>query len=289
MPIRFLCSSCGQRLSVGTQKGGQTVACPKCSASITVPAVPEAQPVLADAAPEPPPLADPPGGDPEARFDLVGDVEMVYEPPAASPARPHRRASDSDPNTDFDRIALPRYVIFAQGVLLAMVGIVCFLLGMAVGGAVSESGGPVEPAPVAVSGTVAVAAGANRTPDRAAAVIFLPYNAEPEEKRSLQGIRPGDDPAKGVKVRDYVRTLGGGVALCDERGQYSLQLPEPGRYYVLAISANAAPSRGKPLDLQEVAQIGKYFDLSSDPLADFRYQWRMENLRGSRRVNVDFD
>jgi hypothetical protein len=291
MPIRFLCTHCGQRLSVGTQKAGQTATCPKCKASITVPTLPDEQPILAGAAPEAPPLADPPVPRPaDASFDMGGDVEIVVEPPVPMPGRAPRTSAD-DTSIDYDRIALPRYVIFAQGILLALVGLICFLLGMAVGGAVSESGGgrAETPTPVAITGTVAVAAGANRTPDRAATVVFLPLDAEPEEKTSLEGIRPGDDPAKGVKVRDYIRAIGGSVAFCDDRGQFSLQLAERGRYHLLVISANAPPNRGKPLDLQEVAQIGKYFDLSTDPLADFRYQWRTESVRGSRRINVDFD
>ena len=33
----------------------------------------------------------------------------------------------------------------------------------------------------------------------------------------------------------------------------------------------------------------EFLDLSADPLEQFRYQWRLENLRGSQKVNVNFD
>jgi hypothetical protein len=301
MPIRFVCSHCGQRLSVGSHKAGKTAACPKCRSSITVP-IPDAEPAPAEPevpemVPEPPPLeisaALPDFAHDEAppSFDFGRDVEVVYETKAAAPPRTARKRSDDEAALDLDRVSLPRYVLFVQGGLLAVVGIVCFLLGMAVGGAVTESGGSTnkQPVPISVTGTVAIAGEAGRTPDAGSLVIFFPYGAKPDEKGSLVGVRPGDDPAKGVKFRDYLRVLGGGMSYCDQRGQYSVQLPDRGRYYLLAISSQSQPSRAKPMPLQEIAQIGQFVSLSDDPLDEFRYQWRLETLRGSQRVNVDFD
>lgn len=301
MPIRFACSHCGQRLSVGSHKAGKTAACPKCKSSITVPIPsvepPPAEPESPEIVPEPPPVeiaaALPDfAGDEAPSFDFGRDreIEVVYETKSAPPRTARKRADDDAP-VDLDRVSLPRYVLFVQGGLLAVVGIVCFLLGMAVGGAVTESSGQgkKEGVPIAVSGMVAFAGEGGRKPDAGAVVIFFPHGTKPDEKGSLVGVRPGDDPAQGVKFRDYLRVLGGGMAYCDQRGQYSVQLPDRGRYFLLSISSNSQPSRAKPMPPQEIAQIGQFVSLADDPLEEFRYQWRLETLRGSQRVNVDFD
>lgn len=301
MPIRFACTHCGQRLSVGSHKAGKTAACPKCKSSITVPvpepAPPPAEPETPEIVPEPPPLEIPAalpgfvGDDPQPSFDFDRDIEVVYETrSAAAPARPARRRVEEDGSNDRDRVSLPRYVIFVQGGLLAVVGIVCFLLGIAVGGAVSESGGKSpDKIPIAVSGTVTITSKGSRTPDAGAVVIFFPHGTRPYEKGTLIGVRPDDDSSQGVKFRDYLRILGGGLTTCDALGKYTVQLPDRGRYYLLAISSNASPPPGKIMPPQEVAQLGQYVHLADDPLEEFRYQWRLETVRGSQQVNVAFD
>ena len=288
MLIRFACASCGQRLKVESRKAGKTSTCPKCKASIVVPAAVKAEtPEAAPAEPEPPPTDEAGAANDAPLFDFDQGIEVVYETPSISPVRSPRKRSDED--ADLDHIGIPRYVIFLQGILLAVVGIVCFLLGMAVGGAVSERNGPVGNVPITVTGAVAIAAEGNRSPDGNSVVVFIPFDATPEEKGSLVGIRPGDDPAEGTKVRDYVQSLGGDVGKCDEHGQFSVQLPDRGRYFMLAISSNSKPSPNAPINPQHIAQLGKFFDLSKDPLDNFRYQWRIEGLRGSQRANVNFD
>jgi hypothetical protein len=302
MPIRFACSHCGQRLSVGSHKAGKLAACPKCKSTITVPLStvepPTAEPELPEIVPEPPPLeiatALPELDRNEAppSFDFDRDIEVVYETRSAAPSRSARKKrTDDEGPLDLDRVSLPRYVLFVQGGLLVVVGIVCFLLGMAVGGAVTESGGQAnqQSVPISITGTVAIASEGGRTPDAGALVIFFPYGVKPDEKGNLVGVRPGDDPAKGVKLRNYLRVLGGGLAYCDQRGQYSVQLPDRGRYYLLSISSQSQPSRAKPMPPQEIAEIGQFVSLSDDPLDKFRYQWRLETLRGSQRLNVEFD
>lgn len=307
MPIRFHCSHCGQRLSVGSHKAGKTAACPKCKESVTIPA-PAAEPAAAEPEtpeiiPEPPPVeigaalpefsSDTTTSDePAPSFDFTRrDVEVVYESAPSRPRRAPTKRSVDEGDVDYDRVSLPRYVLFVQGGLLAVVGIICFLLGMAVGGAVTERGGQAnnQSVPINVTGTVAMAGEGGRKPDAGALVIFFPYDGKPDEKESLVGVRPGDDPAKGTKFRDYLRVLGGGMDYCDQRGQFSVQLPDRGRYYVLAISSNVQPSRAKAMTPDQVAQVGRYVTLSDDPLEEFRYQWRLESLRGSQKVNVNFD
>jgi hypothetical protein len=120
-------------------------------------------------------------------------------------------------------------------------------------------------------------------------VVFLPFDAQPDERGSLIGLRPGDDPTQGEMGRNFVQLLGGRVGRCDQRGQYSVQLPDRGRYFLLVISASAPPRPRIELAPQEVAQLARFFDLRDDPLEDSRVQWRVEPIRDSRKINVNFD
>src|SRR5436190_20876721 len=135
MPIRFVCSHCGQRLSVGSHKAGKTAACPKCQESITVPLPahepPQAEPESPEIVAEPP-LPHLAGDEASPSFNFGHDVEFVYETKRAGP--PRKREADDGP-VDLDRVSLPRYVLFVQGGLLAAAGIVWFLLGVAGAGA----------------------------------------------------------------------------------------------------------------------------------------------------------
>ncbi len=311
MPIRFACTHCGQRLKVESRKAGSSSTCPKCKAKITIPekSVPEEELPLQEAEataetseatlsdsdsspPAAPPALDSNWENPAAEeerplFNFEPGIELVYESTAPLSPRTSRKRRDED--ADLERIGIPRYVIFVQGGLLFVVAVVCFLLGMAVGGAVSERRGPVVEQPLTLSGTVALAAKGNRSADGGSVVIVLPFDAEPEGKSSLVGIRPGDDPAASGKIRDFVQSLGGAVAKCDGRGDFSLQLHKRGRYFLLALSANSPANANAPVNPQHIAQMGKFFKLSEDPLDTLRYQWRIENVRGSQRANVTFD
>jgi hypothetical protein len=292
MPIRFACPTCGQRLSVGSHKAGKSAVCPKCKANVAIPQESSAEAASEEHSPSPPidapPVVSPPLAEERPLFDFDRGVEVVYETTTAVAPSPPILRSDSEA-LDFDRIALPRYVVFMQGILLAVVGMVCFMLGMAVGGAVSESGGKQTPTPVTVSGTASTLLNGRRSPDAGAVVIFLPFDAKPDEKASLIGLRPGDDPTQGERGRNFVRLLGGDVARCDQRGHYSVTLPERGRYFQLILSSAAKTPGGKELAPQQIAQIARFFDITEDPLSEFRVQWRTEALRASRNINVEFD
>src|SRR6188768_2210882 len=125
MPIRFACSHCGQRLSVGSHKAGKSAACPKCKSSITVPIPlaepPPAEPESPEIIPEPPPVEIAASlrdlaRDEAPTFDFGHDreIEVVYET-KSTPPRTTRKRSDDDAPVDLDRVSLPRYVLFVQG------------------------------------------------------------------------------------------------------------------------------------------------------------------------------
>ena len=98
-------------------------------------------------------------------------------------------------HANLECIALPRYVIFTQGFLLAFVGIGCFLLGLAVGGAITQGDSTAQPqtnSAAHLSGVVSLLKQGKRSGDAGAVVVLLPLSAAPESKGSLTGLRPGD-------------------------------------------------------------------------------------------------
>lgn len=298
MPIKFVCSSCGQRLKVASHKAGQTSVCPKCQNAITIPSV-DSEPSPEPEASSPPrqssvdlpyDVAPPPVAGDTFRFDFDDRIEVVVED-SASRKYALSRQRDEPGTIDLDQIALPRYVIFTQGAMLAVIGITCFLLGMAVGGAVTQfdSGNVPVAQPVMLTGTVSVVSEGERLPDAGAVLIFLPEATVPDDKITLNGLRPGDDPVQGNQPREVIKTWGGSVVRCDKRGQYQTQVPDRGKYFVLAISGTATGRGKKTPGPQEIAQMGRFFDSREDSLEDRRIQWRSETLRGNRKLNVDFD
>lgn len=281
MPIRFACLSCGQRLSANPARAGQTVACPKCQAPTIIP---RDAPFVEDRArvmkgPLPTlSLTDEPATEPTAKRDtMVGGTTSVGE-------------VNEEAFIDIERVAIPRYVVFVQGFLLAFVAISCFLLGLAVGrNATGPIAARVVKTPVKVKGTVSLKNAAGRLADVGSVVVFLPLEATPEKAESLMGLRPGDTKGREWLAREeFVRNLGGTIATCDDRGRFEATLPEQGKYFLLAISATAKPSPNL-LSQRELGQISRFFDWSDDPLAGHRFQWRTEQVRSDTQISVDFD
>jgi DNA-directed RNA polymerase subunit RPC12/RpoP len=135
MPVRFLCPACHQLLSISTRKIGSEVDCPKCRSTILVPdpqqsarrevADPFEQGGLEQAlaaissgpTSAPRPSAAPPRNSPSA-------AELLQRPAAAQ-----RRPSDDS------LIVISRRTLYLQALLLAIVAVVAFLSGYAIGSA----------------------------------------------------------------------------------------------------------------------------------------------------------
>lgn len=164
MSIRFSCTTCGQRLSVGTHRAGQKSICPKCKTTLLIPQS------SGEAATQ---VATKPVKPPMAMLSLTEEpvAEQTQLPELISP-------QGNGEHHEHELIAVPRYVIFTQGFLLVCVGIVCFLIGLAVGNA-------VMPAPpmhassenIAITGTVALLDKGKRSGDVGAVVTLIPFDA----------------------------------------------------------------------------------------------------------------
>lgn len=282
MPIKFPCESCGQVLSVGSRKAGRRAKCPKCSAPLMVPGAEEAADLMAERRHQREAAAE---DDPFAQFAVYDDeMEVVYETDDEPP----------QPSGPVDRnlVAVPRIALYTQGVMLGLVALVCFALGVIVGGGFASNDGTARaaPRPCVIEGTVTYVGSTNREiPDAGALVLALPKDEKPEERASSEGLRPQDAPPleehPGLKM---VRAIHGAYARTDGEGRYRLRLPDVGEYYVLFVSHGAERSAADTFDHDHLAQIGNYFVPAHELLGDKKYEWKLHLVRADEQLNVVF-
>lgn len=281
MPIRFPCPHCRQKLSISSRKAGTSAVCPRCQKEIIVPAT------TAGAAT---PAANPPADDPHeehddnpySQFAVFDEEELVYESPAV-------RSDQGSSGLD-DRIAVPRYVLLVQGVLLGVVALVAFALGLLVGGGFFAQPVAVAGQPCKVQGTVSYALRGATLPDAGAVIMFLPQTKDPGRRLAADGLRP-DDPLGQAPLAgaEELRNMGGAYARADEQGRFEVQLADPGTYFVLFLSGNARRQAGQDVQTQDLVKISRFVDGASDLLADSRYQFSTETVRGDRELSAVFD
>jgi hypothetical protein len=228
-----------------------------------------------------------PVADPFAEFLVYdGETELVYatedeDESASSPWAP----------VDANKLAVPRSVLYMQGILIGTVALMGFTLGILVGAGTSgrRDNGDDQPQPCLISGVIGVQNETGEThPDVGAVAIVVPRDQHPEQKAELFGLRPQDprpnDDHAGLQV---IRSLGGDYARADADGRYQLKVPDAGDYFLLVISAGSernAEDQPKAV----LAQIGRFFQLSADLFGGRAYQWQEETVRRDRQLNVVF-
>ncbi|MBP89950.1 MAG: hypothetical protein CMJ64_25120 [Planctomycetaceae bacterium] len=284
MPIRFACKHCGQRLSVSSRKAGARAKCPKCKERVTIP---ESDSESVEEPPEIGDEQDDAAGSPYSEFVVYDDeVEWVYE-------------SDDSPSstpavgvTDLNRVAVPRSVLYAQGILLAVVAVASFVLGVLIGSSGKTEVADLPAQPCVVTGLVQYAGGSGQNrPDNGAIVLVVPTEERPsrESKAEVAGLRPGDpvpqDDSDNLRI---IRSIGGAYTRVDADGQFHVQLPDTGRYFVLVVSGNAYRNAGQDPNRGDIAQLGRYVQPPMDLLGQSKYEWRELTIRNDEAVNVVF-
>ena len=181
MPIRFSCPHCTQKLSVSTRKAGKTANCPRCKKELTVPAP---EPSAGDGVGE---TATAEEGenedDPYGQFVVYDETELVYDDAAPLP---HPGGTPSA----HDRVAVPRYVLYTQGLLLGAVALTCFIFGVLTGGTFFSAPSKSAKGPCKITGTVRYASGNQRLPDEGAVIIVLPDTKDAGHRASSAGVPP---------------------------------------------------------------------------------------------------
>ena len=195
--------------------------------------------------------------------------------------------------TDLDRVAVPRRVLYAQGILLAVVAVASFVLGMLVtGGGGTKVAVDAAPVPCVLSGAVVYATGGGRNlPDEGSVVIVLPTEQRPAPtgKAPVEGLRPGDPIPRGDSDNlRIIQSIGGAYARTDNEGRYQLTLPDAGRYFVLIVSKNKYRAAGEELDKADIAQLGRYVQPPTELLGESKYAWREVTIRANQSLDLTF-
>ncbi|MEX2173932.1 MAG: hypothetical protein WD872_06185 [Pirellulaceae bacterium] len=303
MPIRFACPHCRQKLSISTRKAGQTADCPRCKAALTIPQPAEPEPVSAGGAsalaiessaisftglPSAEEDSSPPPADESRAWPAIADadqLELVYDAtdenppdvPAAEPA---------------DMIAVPRYVLYLQGGLLAVVALASFAIGLLAGSAFSGgNSAPREPQACLLEGTIHVVSGDRDLPDSGAVVAVIPdRQTRPAERAPAIGLRPEDStPVAANRGVAILRELGGGYARTDERGHFQIRVPDRGQYLVLVISQARQLKSLDEISTADLLKLSPFFDNAADLLGRQQYRLTSETVRGDRQLEVVFD
>lgn len=311
MPIRFNCKHCGQKLSVGSQRAGTKANCPRCKEIVRVPGevVKPGKASLAasmlvmsgeGAAVETAPPSDEPTGPPIASEHYPTDhvaenAADGYDAPLETSelvfdTAPSIVTGAESPNivqqTDYNLVSFPRYVLYAQAALLAVVAIICFTLGALMGRAFLRAPDGVAVGPCSVSGIVKVTDGLTVKADEGAVVFILPQDVRNiTERAPVAGFRPRDSAPEGThRGLAILREMGAGQARTDKEGKYKITVPKPGKYYVLVISR----SKTGAMDVGK-QQIARFFENANDLLGTQKYFFSAETLADGQKYDVSFE
>lgn len=303
MSIRFRCDKCGQKLRVSDDKAGLQAKCPKCKSALIVPAQTSPAENLEPDRNEPAPPANEAATRPvtvqvqPAPMIRVDDTDSLMLPEIVIRDDSEDWVREPSPNPvrdetliDYDKVAVPRRVLYLQGGLLGVVALVSFVLGMLMsGGTATRQTAGIVAQPCVLSGQITY--GDESRPDGGSVVIALPVDRRPttDARVAIEGLRPGDPiPADDNISLRTIRSLGGDFVLANDEGHYQMRLPEQGRYHVLFISRRTARSGSDQLEVTDVAQIGRYFANVLDLIDDRNYEWRTLTLRADTTLDATF-
>ncbi len=283
MPIRFSCPHCTQKLSVSTRKAGKSANCPRCKKELTVPAP---EPAAAQGGGEAATAIAEEGeneDDPYSQFVVYDETELVYDDAASA------RHPGGTPSVH-DRVSVPRYVLYTQGLLLGAVALTCFIFGVLTGGTFFSAPATAGKGPCTITGTVRYASGNQRLPDEGAVIIVLPDTKDAGQRASATGMRP-DEPVPETPVVgvQQIRDMGGAYTRAGPQGDFSVNLAAGGKYYVLVLSNHARRTGNEEVKVTDVRTLGRFVDGAIDLLADSKYRLTSETVRGDRTFTAQFD
>jgi hypothetical protein len=314
MSLRFACPNCHQKLSVSLDKAGRKTTCPKCKHPMVVPQAPPHGSASAIHAPAkaqelvgpPPASVTGPADAPSA----IGPAELpaaISSEPAPIPSFDQFEVYDDDTEIIYDtdqpanlpggapnlgdRISLPRWTIYVQGGLLALLSFFCFLIGLIAGGLGSGSGGGGSTGPKMADlyGHVTYELAQRQTGDDGALIIALPQKSVPDEKAPTVDLFPPNAVAppthRGIEI---IRILGGGVQRADATGNFKLSLPK-GDYFVLVVSNIQDRPPSQTIPTGHVAEMGRFLEQPKDLIGKRKYRWEKVTLKTNQRFDVSFD
>lgn len=285
MPFRFPCEHCGQTLKVSTKKIGKSEACPACKRVLIVPSLAEAAARFKSRKQ----AAVGAEGESESSGGLSefvvydDDTELVYE--TDDPPMLERAPVAAAATVDLTKVSVPRTMLYLQGGLLALVALAAFGLGIVVGSGMTSTPVVVDKErSFALTGKLQYRGARGESPDEGAVVVVVPVDARPEREKKLPTAEflpgpsapPADSP--GLKI---LREIGGDYTRADATGNFRVQLPRLGNYYVLFISRASPPVKevDRQKQFEDLAQMGIYFDRDVPQIGErHNYRWSTEKF-----------
>ncbi len=281
MPIRFACPECAQLLGVSARKAGAQVKCPKCSASVTVPAARE--PETSEAMR---PFEQP-------------DVEHAISSLIVFDRSGDRSASNRNRNDDAKRrdtkdlatLLVSRRVVYFQAGLLGAVALLFFLAGWWIGASVNAPADslPATEGPATLEAHLQYHSSAGDIrPEAGAVVLVLPVARRPSTKLPGTEMVP-ESPAPNAASPAIIQlgAFGGAYGRADASGKVApLVLAHSGPHHVLLLSKHTRRS-GEPQP-QDLATLGSYLEGAADLLGDRQYRLTTEELSGKVEIEYKF-
>ena len=287
--VRFACEQCDQLLSIGTSRIGRTIKCPKCETPNEVPDEETAAAQLAQRQ-ERKEARRQQSDEDLSQFEVFDDeTEFIVE-----------QESDGgyyyDRQVDQSKVAVPRSILYVQGGLLGFVSLAAFAFGWFVGASTTSptTANVDDNTPRVIRGTLTFKDDTNRDqPDAGSVVIMLPQDSRPAagEKVDALGLRPDDpEPDPGTHPGlQQISVLGGAYTRTNADGEFRVQLPRRGTYFLLIISGNTVRSGGEDLDKEHLAQMGRYFVPATELIGQNRFRWSEERVGRDMRLDHLFE
>ncbi|MCH2397789.1 MAG: hypothetical protein MK364_01665, partial [Pirellulales bacterium] len=221
------CGTCGVLLPPDAAEQG-VLTCPKC-----IQAKRQVAPTVTGSPATPP---APPINDPYQQFTVFDEqTEWIYDGEELTSGTRYQELP-----VDANKVAVPRKVIYLQGILLSLVAISCFSLGMLVGQ--QNSALPSRSAssqPCLIQGLVSYTSNSGqRMPDDRAVIIAIPETLKLDEKLNHRELGVTEHPPDANRHPDVLllRSSGGNHTWSNARGEYRIQLRQTGDYFFLFLS-----------------------------------------------------
>jgi phage FluMu protein Com len=313
VPIRFRCKRCHQLLGIASRKAGGQIACPKCGVLLVVPTQEAADAAMA---------MDKTGGAVPAN-DPSNYIVYDDEPAAIETPRARQTAQSSQAGTSQaapaqgiagtagvqpsaapvegrpvprGMILFPRRSYYTQGLLFPLFAAVAFAAGYYIGRGDATYELKVQAETKAketilLEGKVVYNPGTGEIAgDRNAVIIVLPETKELDPKLDIRDIRVTDPPpSRNHKTVRRIEEMGGGYARANLQGEFSILLPDQGKYCLLIVSRNASRPANRAPGEFDLVQIEKYFTLPEHLIEQFKYRWEtLEINKGTDLIEQDF-
>ena len=133
----------------------------------------------------------------------------------------------------------------------------------------------------AVEGRITyVSASGSSQSDTGAVVILLPAYRNSSVRLSIVGFRPADSSEDRKIAQASLTELGGDMAVVDEQGMYSCELPQAGEYHLIVLSRHLERTETEPLEAPIRTLLGEYFDRPQQLVGQLKFHVSEVTYRG---------